>query len=163
MDKVEITLISKRRLLISLMGCILFVVLGVFISMSRDKVAGIAAILLFGTAGLFYFKKLFDKNIGVTIDDMGITDNSSAMSIGLIKWSDIIDIKAKHVLSSKFLLVYVKDPDSILEQVTGLKRKAMVNNQKAYGTPLVIATTINNYNFDNLEKLVMDRFKAQQG
>ena len=29
---------------------------------------------------------MFGKNIGLTIDDYGITDNTNASSIGLIKW-----------------------------------------------------------------------------
>lgn len=174
MNKIEIPL-SKTKLLFGISISILFVVMGVFLFTSADekermlfspiiiKGIGIASILFFSAAGLYGIKKLFDKNIGLTIDDLGITDNSSAISIGLIKWSDISDIKIGQVMSTKFLLIHVKDPDSILQQVTGIKHKLMVGNLKMYGTPLAIASTILNYNFDDLEKLITDRFKAQQG
>jgi hypothetical protein len=64
--------------------------------------AAIAAILFFGF-GIFYFlRKLIDKKPGLIIDDNGIIDNSSAVSVGLIPWSDIEHISTTNVMKQKF-------------------------------------------------------------
>ena len=64
-------------------------------------------------------------------------------------------------MSTKFLLIYTSNPDKYLERVNGLKRKLMQSNMTMYGTPLSITSNTLKYNFDNLEKLILDRQKEQ--
>ena len=168
MERVEIHL-SKTKLLLQIGGSILFIAVGVFIftPMAGDpplfiKAAGIAGILFFGAAGIVGVRKMFDTVIGLTIDEHGIVDNSNATSVGLIKWSDIIEIKTAQVQSTKFLLIFVKNPDYYLNQVKGLKRKGMEMNKRLYGTPLSITSSTLNYNFNDLEKLLNGRLEEQR-
>jgi hypothetical protein len=177
MDKIEIPL-SKTKLLLGIGGSILFIVLGIWLfTHSNDfqnmplrmlrnptiiKIAGIAGVLFFGATGIYGFKKMFENNVGLLIDDNGIIDNTNASSIGLIKWSDITEIKTEQVMSTKFLLIYTKDPNGILAKVTGIKRKLMVGNLKMYGTPISITSNTLKYNFNDLEKLLKDRLNKQR-
>ncbi|MGS0748614.1 STM3941 family protein [Halpernia sp. GG3] len=121
------------------------------------KGVGIASVLFFGATGIYGIKKLFDNNVGLTIDDSGIIDNTNATSIGLIKWADIIEKRTEQVMSTKFLLIFTKDPNEILEKVSRMKRKLMAGNMKMYGTPLSITSTTLKYNFNALKKLLKDR------
>ena len=165
MEKVEIPL-SKKKLVLGIIGSILFVVLGAFVVMSKEpklasifvKIAGIAGILFFGATGVYGVIKSFDKSIGLTIDENGIIDNSSASSIGLIKWSDITEIQTSQVQSTKFLLIHTVNPDFYINKAKGVKRKVMEMNKRFYGTPLSIASTTLKYNFKDLEKLINDKF-----
>ena len=167
MNKIEIPL-SKTKILLTIGGSILFVVLGIyFITTMADqqtrfnptlvKGVGIASVLFFGATGIYGIKKLFDNNVGLTIDDNGIIDNTNATSIGLIKWADITEIRTEQVMSTKFLLIFTKDPNEILEKVSGMKRKLMAGNMKMYGTPLSITSTTLKYDCNDLEKLLKDR------
>ena len=172
MNKIEIPL-SKTKLLFGIGGSILFVVLGLYLfttiadhqtrfNPTLVKVVGIAGIVFFGATGIYGIKKMFDNNVGLTIDDNGILDNTNASSIGLIKWADITDIRTEQVMSTKFLLIFTKDPNEILEKVSGMKRKLMAGNMKMYGTPLSITSTTLKYNFNALEKLLKDRLNEQR-
>jgi len=169
MDKIEIP-ISKTKISFLLIGALIFVILGVLFLLTPDKftttifrnpqiirIVGIVAVLFFGAAGIYGLRKLFDKSVGLTIDDYGITDNSNASSVGLIDWADIFEIKTEQVMSTRFLLIFVDNPDKYLERVNGFKRKLMKANMKMYGTPLSITSNTLRYDFSDLERLIKDK------
>jgi len=172
MNKIEIPL-SKKKLLLGIGGSILFVVLGIYLlttmadqqtrfNPTMVKGVGIASILFFGATGIYGIKKMFDKTIGLTIDENGIFDNTNASSVGLIKWTDITEIKTEQVASTKFLLIYTENPDFYLDKVKGFKRKLMEGNKRMYGTPLSITSNTLKYNFNDLEKIINDRLNEQR-
>lgn len=174
MVRIEIPL-SKSKILLLLIGSIGFVIAGILFvknpatfifPMIRNpeiiRFIGIAAILFFGGVGIYGVTKLFDKTIGLIIDANGITDNTNAASAGLIDWRDITSIETAQVMSTKFLLIFTTNPDKYLNRVTGFKRKLMQGNINMYGTPLAITSTTINYNFDELENLVLCKFSEQQ-
>lgn len=132
MDKIEIPL-SKNKLLLGIGGSLLFVVLGLWLftivaelqiqfSPLFVKGVGLAAIVFFGTTGIYGIRKIFDRKIALTLDENGITDNTNASSAGLIKWDDIIEIRTEQIASTKFLLIYTNKPEQYLEQASGLKK-----------------------------------------
>ena len=172
MNKIEIPL-SKTKLLLVTGASILFIVLGYFLfatiadqqterSPTFVKGVGIAGILIFGVIGIYGVKKLFDKTIGLTIDENGIFDNTNALSVGLIRWTDIIRIEAAQVSSSKFLLIHVKNPEKYIENTKGVKRILMGDNNRTHGTPLTITSNTLKCKFSDLEKLINDKFKEYQ-
>ena len=174
MNKIEIPL-SKSKILLLLIGAVVFVFLGIFFILYPEKflssimksenfirIMGVIAVLFFGAVGISGTKKMFDKSVGLAIDDNGIIDNTNAASVGLIKWSDITEITTKQVMSTKFLLIFIRDPNEILERVSGIKHNLMVANMKMYGTPLAITSTTLKYDFNELEKLLKDRLIEQR-
>jgi len=173
--KIEIQ-ISKNKLFLGIGASILFVILGIelfinandfqnnSIGMLRNpmiiKSIGIIASLFFGTTGIYGLKKIFDKKAGLIIDEKGITDNSNASSIGLIEWNDITEIKTKQVMSTKFLLIEVKNPEEYIKKAKNrMKAKLMKTNMKMYGTPLSITSNTLKYNFEKLEHLIQTELK----
>lgn len=62
------------------------------------KVAGIAGILFFDATGIYGIKKMFDNNVGLTINDNGILDNTNDSSFGFIKWADITEIRTEQFM-----------------------------------------------------------------
>jgi hypothetical protein len=174
MNKIEIP-ISKTKITFILIGALIFVVLGILFIVFPDsitspvfsnaqivRIVGIVSVLFFGAAGVLGLRKLFDRTVGLTIDDIGITDNSNAASAGLIEWADITTIKTEQVMSTRFLLIFVNNPYKYLDRVTGFKQKLMKANMKMYGTPLSITSNTLKYNFNDLERLLKERF-AEQG
>ncbi len=166
MEKIEIP-VSKTKISFLLIGALIFVILGVLFSLVPDKfttavfknpqlirIVGIVGVLFFGAAGIYGIRKLFDKAVGLIIDDNGITDNTNASSVGLIDWSDILEVKTEQVMSTRFLLIFVDNPDEYLKRVNGFKRKLMKGNMKMYGTPLSINSNTLRYDFCDLERLI---------
>ncbi|WP_226065495.1 STM3941 family protein [Kaistella polysaccharea] len=174
MNKIEIPL-SKTKLFLGTFASILFVVCGILFSTKPEmfislffrsleiiRIAGIAAIIFFSATGIYGIKKLLERKIGLTVDDDGILDNSNASSVGLIKWNDIIEIKTEKVASTKFLLIYISNPDYYVERVNGFKKKLLQGNNKIYGTPLSITSNTLKCNFNDLENLLTKKLIENQ-
>jgi hypothetical protein len=171
MSKIEIPL-SKTKTLLTICGALLFVIAGFYLFTIAGqqtryypivvKIVSLVAILFFGAAGAVCIKKLFDKNIGLMIDENGIFDNTNASSIGLIEWNDITDIRTEKVQSTKFFLIYIKNPEKYLNKANVVKRKLMKGNNKMYGTPLSITSNSLKCKFSYLEKIINNSFTEQQ-
>lgn len=166
MSKIEIPL-SKTKILLLVSGSILFVIAGLFFFLVLAdeqtrfnpiliKGVGILSVLFFGATGISTTRKLFDNKIGLILDENGITDNSSGVSVGQIKWSDITEIKMGQVSSTKFLLIYVANLEYYLQQVSGFKRKMMQANSNMYGTPLSMTSNGLKCSFEELEELLRE-------
>ncbi|MCC6412922.1 MAG: hypothetical protein IT270_14755 [Saprospiraceae bacterium] len=169
-DRIEIPL-SKAKLLLSLGGSLMFVVLGIGLITTiayeqtrwppiMVQIVGVASILFFGMTGYFGVKKLFSSEPALIIDHQGITDRSSAAGVGLILWQDIIGIRSEQVITTKFLLIDTIDPEKYIGKSTNAAvTKLMRANMAMYGTPITINALAVNYNFKALEKLVVERFE----
>lgn len=115
---VEISL-SKRKLVISFLGCLVFVVAGAFFIYTPETFArktafrtetmiiivGILSILFFGMCGYFIAKKLFSKVPGLTVSNRGITDHSSAVGGRFVPWSDVSEVGKVRVFRQSFVTI----------------------------------------------------------
>jgi hypothetical protein len=136
--------------------------IGRFIYLTPEliQIIGIVGILFFSATGIYGIRKLFDKKAGLIIDSDGITDNSNASSIGLIEWNDITEIRTKQIMSTKFLLIDIENPEKYIGKAkNGMQAKLMRTNMNMYETPLSITSNTLKYNFDELEKLVKTELK----
>ncbi|MBS1652624.1 MAG: hypothetical protein JSU07_11510 [Bacteroidetes bacterium] len=171
-EQIEIPL-SKTKMLLTLLGAIMFVGLGLWFLINPPKInnpifgnpttifiVGLASIIFFGLLAITIFRKFSDKKAGLIINREGITDNSSGVSAGLIPWSDIEEIKVSQVMNQKFLMFIVRNPQDYLDKVTNaLKRNAMKMNYKTYGSPISISSNALQTNFDDLHKLLLEKMK----
>ena len=177
-ERIEIPL-SKKKIYFAILGCLLFVIAGIWLFFNTSlylefplrlfrnpmiiKGVGILSILFFGTIGILQIKKIFDKKAGLIIDSSGITDNSNATSVGLIEWNDISDIKTKKIMSTKFLLINITNPEKYIGKAkNGMKAKLMRSNMKMYGTPLSITSNTLKYDFGKLEQLIQTEFERNK-
>lgn len=100
------------------------------------------------------------NKIGLLIDEEGITNSSSPVSIGLIKWEDIKDIRATNVMSTKFLIIDLINQEYYIERIKSKLKLKLVNyNVKMYGTPVTITSTTLNCNFENLMSYITKSFE----
>lgn len=168
--QIEIPL-SKTKMIMTFLGSLMFVGLGIWFLTNPPKgnhwlfenpvvifIAGLASVIFFGLVAVTIFRKFFDNKPGLTINRQGIIDNSSGVSAGLVPWTDIQEIKISQVMSQKFLMFIVKNPEDYLVKVTNpLKRNAMKMNYKTYGSPISISSNALQTNFDDLHKLLIDK------
>lgn len=169
-EKIEIPL-SKQKMFLTLLGSITFVGLGIWFLINPPKssnsifgnpilifIVGLASALFFGLIAVTIFRKFIDNKPGLVISTQGIIDNSSGVSAGLIPWTDIHEIKISQVMSQKFLMLIVSNPEDYLDKVTNpIKRNAMKMNYKTYGSPISISSNALKTNFDELQKLLDDK------
>lgn len=177
-EKIEIPL-SKNKLLLGIGLSVVFIIIGIWlfiyannfqdhsIRLARNpmlvKLVGLIGVFFFGATGIFGFKKLSDKRVGVTIDKDGITDHTNGGSIGLIKWKDISKIRTQQVMSTKFLLIDVKNPEAYIEKAeSAMKAKVMRTNMQVYKTPLSMTSSTLKCSFDELEGLVRTSMKKHK-
>lgn len=166
MDEIKIGL-SKRKLFFAFLSSAIFILLGflfilrpekyisyVFTNPELIRVSGFASLIFFGLCLICILFKAFDKNPGLVINQNGITDNSHFCSVGLIKWSQIKEIRTQQVMSTKFLLVDVLNPEHFILKSSSFKAWLMKANLKMYNTPISINSNSLKHNFDDLEKLL---------
>lgn len=182
-SRIEIPL-SKNKIYLLLIGVVIFLIAGfwmfikpenagdfynpmikrfLYLNSESIQIIGIVGIVFFGAIGIYGIRKLFNKKAGLIIDSKGITDNSNATSIGLIEWNDISRISTKEVMSTKFLLIYIINPEKYIGKAKNvIHAKLMKANLKMYKTPLSITSNTLKYDFGELEKLIkteLDRNK----
>lgn len=175
-NQIEIPL-SKKKIYLMLLGSLLFVGIGIWMIISRHQyadsfptsntvmlVVGIISILFFGYIAFFLIKKIPDNTPGLIINEEGIFDNSSSVAAGLVLWSDIQEIKTTAVISQQFIMIIVKNPEEYINKQEGsVKCKAMQMNYKSYGSPISISANALNTDFNELYKMVQNKFAVIKG
>lgn len=169
-QRIEIPL-SKAKILIVLLGAVMFVVLGawLFVDVASEESGfykfflqgiGVLGAVFFGYMGAVGVRKLFDNQPGLIIDREGIHDNSSAISAGLVEWKDITGFRSLKIRSTRFIMIDVFDPEKYIARAkNGIAKKAMQANYKLYDSPLAITSGALQYNFDTLENELLAAYE----
>lgn len=172
MNRIEIPL-NKTRMKIAVVSSAILVLYGIyliaFVAYSQQVMhpllmIGItAAVMSIFVFSIFYNLKKIRIPVGFVITDEGIIDNTASTELGLIRWDEMTTVKVESfAINSKVLLVYVRDPRAILNRVKGKKGRYVRNNMKVQGTMVAITSKTLVYNFDELVKIVKDRFKEEE-
>lgn len=173
-EKIEIPS-SKIKLIFMLIGSCIFILLCLklakdpenFITFNRKnietiRIVGIVGSVLFSSAIIYIPIKLLDKKPGLIISDEGITDNSSAVAVGLILWKDIISIKTEQIKSLKFFIVDIKNPEEYVKSKGKLKQMLLKINIQKYGTPITIMCSGLKYDFSKIQQLINNEFEKHK-
>lgn len=98
----------------------------------------VAAWRLFQTA----WHRIKSKKPGMRVDDKGIEDFSSKINQGLIPWSEVGKFEVKEVVSSKFIVVYLNNPEQYInQQKDGWRKNQLLDRYKSYGSPYCVTTS----------------------
>lgn len=167
MKLIEIPL-SKVHLFIYFFLGLAFVAFGYFIftydaSNLYAKGVGVVCMAFFGVVSLFIFKKLFDQKVGLIINQTGLIDNSSAVSVGQIEWKDVTDIQTIMVQNIPFVLVFVKNPEAYLNRFQNrLSQKMAQINFRLYGSPITISSVSLKCSFKELDNWIRDSWEMSK-
>ncbi len=93
----------------------------------------------------------------------GILDNSSGISVGLIPWKTITFIKTFEVINSKFILIGVTNAEEIISRQGVFKKYWLRQSYKKYKTPISINPIMLKMKFEDLEKLLIDKWCLHKG
>ncbi len=143
MDRIEIYS-SKKKTIFGVIGSILLVALGLWISLDRTapvsiRWMGIVTVLFFGWGIFIGTKKVIKSNAALIIDDKGIYINPQQSFSGFIEWNNIIKFKEIKMIGQKIMVIVVKDPEKWVENETNfLQKELMRYNLNHYGSPFSI-------------------------
>jgi len=169
--------LSKKKVLLLIAGSCAFVAGGLWMLLMDSSeirsqhrfnnplmVHGIGAIciVLFGLAGVWGIRKLFDKKPGLVLSAAGMLDNTGALSVGLIPWSEIVGFETFEVYKTKMLIVQVADPEKYIKVGGAAKRALKRANSGMSGSPISISSTALKISFDELLDLC-NRYYAKYG
>lgn len=118
------------------------------------KIIYLIDICFFGYGCIFFIKKNKKKQEILIINDKGITDNSTAISLGFIPWEDIENVYIDGVLGNQFIELKIKNEEKYLKNINFMK-KILINLNKKMGHQIVCITlNTTNYSLDYvLEKI----------
>ncbi|WP_370900061.1 STM3941 family protein [Chryseobacterium gossypii] len=166
---------SKKKLILLLLASLMFIFLGGWLAINPDKfvsvifrnaffiqVAGIVAIIFSGFCLIILLRNIFTNKFNLIINEKGIIDNSSYVGVGMIFWDDITSIKRIDVMSTKFLMINVKDPEKYINTQSNIKKKLLQRNLKAYGSPISISSNTLTCSFDELEKIILKYYNENK-
>jgi hypothetical protein len=165
---------SKTKVIVMVIGALLFVALGVWMStLDADYIesqgrfnnptvvrgVGIAAVVFFSLCAVLGTKLLFRTKPGLILSSKGIVDDSSGVAAGHIPWSDIVGFSIYEIHKQKMLVVKVVDPEKYIAVGGAIKQALHRANYKLCGSPIAIASNTLKIGFDELTTLVNEYHK----
>tara|TARA_R110002050_G_scaffold179449_1_gene312831 strand:- start:1876 stop:2427 length:552 start_codon:yes stop_codon:yes gene_type:complete len=167
--------LSKTKITLLFLGTLIFVSLALWLAIDPEnfkvsvfryrsaeliRLVGIIGVTFFGICSFFIFKKIFDKKNGLIIDENGITDNSNATSIGLVKWTDITGIRVLEVVNQKFVMLDVSNPEHYIElKKNRIGKMAMKANYNKYGSPISITANSLKADFKEVWEIIEKQYE----
>ena len=151
----KIIKLSRIKLLMAFLGACAVVAFGVWLFFmdsaaneqhrrSNSPVVthciGLLIIIFGGSCGVAGFKKLFDGMPGLILSSVGIFDNSSVLSVGIIPWSDIVGFDVFTVSSQKNLVIKVLNPEKYIRGSGIMKRILLKSNYMLCESPITISS-----------------------
>lgn len=160
---------------------VVFLLLGLWMLLMRPQIdnvvlnsvfiknfAAISSILM-GLLGVYFFTpKLLGKKPGLILSDTGFLNDSGALKLGFIPWSDIIEIQEMSIQASitskqRFILLKLKNAEQYLSNIKSpILRKLASANMKNYGTPIHISTNGLKIKHDELFQLMTAYFEKSK-
>ncbi|MGQ1944500.1 STM3941 family protein [Ornithobacterium rhinotracheale] len=144
--------VKKSKIWRALIGSLFFVSISIWILSAPEnaffrsvfaKIIAYSGLVFFGLVGIIALIQLFSKKSALIINEKGITDNTTMVSLGFIPWAEIQQIQTTNAMNQRFLMIILKDPKRIIARSKNPWQK-MFNklNYRLYGSPVGIS--INN-------------------
>jgi hypothetical protein len=97
---------------------------------------GLVTVAFFGAAVVSILYRLVRPAPAILITPRGIVDNASGVSVGLIPWDQIREVREYRVQGQVFLGIVPKDLDALLERQPRWKRAAIRANLSMGAAPV---------------------------
>jgi hypothetical protein len=103
-----------------------------------ERFIGLVTAGFFGAVALAIVYRLVRPASAITITAQGITDNASGLSVGLIPWDQVGEVREYRVENQTFLGIYAKDLEALIKKQPRWKRSAIRANLKMGAAPVNI-------------------------
>jgi hypothetical protein len=154
------------KLLGQCLAALAFVAAGVFLIRFPTRhglaaqVVGAAAVAFFGAAGVSVLLRLLRPGPAVVIDDAGIIDDASGVSLGRIPWDQVGEIAEYRVNGQAFLNVMLRDQEALIAQRPFWKRRLIRANLRMGAAAVTIPQASVGTRLSDLRR-EMERLRAR--
>ena len=144
---------SKGKLILCFLGSLAFVTAS-FAMLSdksgypRSAVAPLG-ILFFGASAIACLVMYCSSRPGLKLDSNGFKYTGSSIGLDFVSWSEVTCFREHSIAGSKFLVVFLKDPETFTRRM-GLVGALLRLNTSTYGSPIAISSTTLNIGFHDL-------------
>jgi hypothetical protein len=121
-------------------------------------IVGIIGTVFFGVCFIFIVKTVICKTPLLLIREDGITDMSTATSVGFIAWGEIESISVRNS-KQKYIEITVYSPIEIKKRISFFKRVAMKANTIFHIPPVLILLNIVDIEFNEALSLMQKRLE----
>lgn len=107
-------------MLLSTLGSALFVVASLAIVAQGSAITllvGAAGVITFTSFGLAWILLCLRAGPGLVVDDTGFDDQSSAVAVGRVMWSDVTSVSEWGAFGSSHVVVNVRNPEVYLARL----------------------------------------------
>lgn len=91
-------------------------------------IIAVVGTLFFGMCAIVFTKMVISNKIILQVDEVGIYDRTSYISLGQISWEDIKEINYKTLLDQEFIAIELVDDDKYLKRLNWFKRRLILAN-----------------------------------
>jgi hypothetical protein len=133
---------SRSKLVALAAGSGAFVVMGAWmLSMVREEgvfigAIGLASVAFFGACGVSVLSRLVRSTPALVIDHRGIVDDASGVSVGLIRWDEIEELREYLFQGQVWLGIVPRDLDAVLARQPAWKRRIIRRNLRLGAAPV---------------------------
>ena len=118
------------------------------------KIIGLVGILFFGFCLIFIAKRLFNPKDILIINENGIMDNSTAISLGFIAWSEIKSMYKKKMFTQEFLCIDILNYEERIKGMLFIKRLLIKANKKMGYSPISITLQSTKHTVDEVLEVI---------
>ncbi|MFI2856688.1 STM3941 family protein [Paenibacillus sp. JSM ZJ436] len=157
------------KLFIISLGFVLIGILMMVIGQSEEADAfiliavGIVSTLVFGLCMLYFLMRLIKPRPALVIDLEGLTDHSSYVNGGRIRWEEIEDIVLYSYMNQHMIGIQLKDAEGYVSSHKGLKRLLIRMNKNMASADVSIMKQSVSENLEKVYLILLKHWKQSQG
>lgn len=159
MKEIKIEL-SKGKILLVLLGGISLVAVAFWlwnyseIQQKVDpllvKIIAVIGMLFFSICSFFGTIKLFDTKPGMIVNSRGFVNNSLVLDGQFVEWTHVHSFQIIEIKQTKILLVFIDNPEEIIDKSNIWNKFWLRQNLKWYGTPINVTSNTLKCNFEEM-------------
>ena len=171
MSKIEIYS-SKKKSLLLLTACIVFVIGGIYMFINAEDLSsyrgrnpiftkgiGVMSVLLCGLGIYVSIRQLISNQLIVIIDKIGININPKKSLSERIEWKNIKGFNEIKIQRTKIVIIKVNNSNYWIEKEENfIRKKLMKFNTNIYGSPFNISANIMQINHFELMEILNENF-----
>ena len=120
-------------------------------------IIGIIGMGFFVPCEIYSVKRALNPKPLLVITEDGITDMSSACSVGFIAWNEIESVSVIRVFSQRLIAITVYDIDKVLNRISSAKQKVIKANLKLNYPPIAIPINTADVNFNEVLSIIQSK------
>ncbi|WP_346913363.1 STM3941 family protein [Clostridium sp.] len=123
------------------------------------SIIGTISTIFFGICFIFLIVSILDNNPILLIGEDGITDRSTASSVGFIAWQEIRSIYVQKSFNQKFIGISIYDLNNFMKRISPIKRIIIKINLMLNYAPLSISLDTADMEFNDVLSLLQKRLE----